>query len=209
MTNVTQHDQPTEVGGPMTELTPEERREQQRRILQSPSRSYGVEARVIFWLEDRAWGTERTLPKFKARELVARSPYRAWAHDHADARADAEEEANERCHWNVLRELITEDGEGEDPLRFQLLPAVGALCMYAFTRVQHRLHPERSYLVNADIEDHASHEYALLVAEHPEWEARAFDAVAEYGHYESRADVLRQIGCDELVHKQRSMERAR
>src|ERR1700704_6344805 len=64
----------------MVALTPEERRERQQQILDSPPRPYGVEARVIFWLEDRAWGTERTLPKFKARELVARSPYRAWAH---------------------------------------------------------------------------------------------------------------------------------
>jgi ubiquinol oxidase len=193
----------------MVELTPEQRRQQQRQTLELPPRSYGVEARVIFWLEDRAWGTQRTLPKFKAREFVARSPYRAWAHEHAHASSDTEEERNERSHWNVLRELIAEDECREDPLRYRLLPAVGAVSMYAFTRLQHRLNPSRSHRVNADIEDHAAHEYALLVAEHPEWEERAFDAESDYGRYESRADVLRQIGCDEQVHKERSMQRSR
>ena len=196
-------------GGPMVELTPDERRQQQQQVLESPPRPYGVEARVIFWLEDRAWGTDRTLPKFKARELVARSPYRAWAHEHDDERADIEEERNERSHWNVLRQLIAEDECHESRLRFDLLPAVGALSMYAFTRIQHRLNPRRSFRVNADIEDHAAHEYALFVAEHPEWEYRGFEGLSEYGRYESRADVLRQLGCDEHVHKERSIQRAR
>jgi hypothetical protein len=193
----------------MVALTPEERRHQQQRILDSPPRPYGVEARLIFWLEDRAWGTDRTLPKFKARELVARSPYRAWAHEHDDECSDIEEENNERSHWNVLRQLIAEDECEESRVRFEVLPAIGALSMYAFTRIQHRFNPSRSFRVNADIEDHAAHEYALFVAEHPEWEHRVFEGVSEYGRYESRADVLRQLGCDEHVHKERSIQRAR
>jgi len=32
------------------------------------------------------------------------------------------------------------------------------------------INPKWSYLLNADFEDHAEHEYMLLVAEHPEWE---------------------------------------
>jgi hypothetical protein len=191
----------------MVELTPEQRRDHQRRTLDSPTRSYGIEARVIFWLEDRVWGTERTLSKFKARELVARAPYRAWWHDHADEPSDIEEEHNERSHREVLNALLAEDDCREDPLRFGLLPVLGAVSMYTFTRLQHRLQPGRSYEVNADIEDHAEHEYALLVAEHPEWEHQRYIAVSDYGVYESRADVLRQISCDEGVHKARSLDR--
>ena len=194
----------------MVELTPEQRREHQRRTLETPPRSYGIEARLIFWLEDRAWGTQRTLSKFKARELVARSPYRAWAHDDTDDESDREDEANERSHWNVLRELIAEDHRRDNPIRFGLLPAVGAVAMYTFTRLQHQLHPSRSYRLNADIEDHAEHEYAWLVSEHPEWEHRPYDAaIDDYGDYESRADVLRQISCDERFHKERSLDRDR
>jgi hypothetical protein len=209
MTEVVKGPTAPATGGPMIALTSEQRRQQHQQILDSPPRPYGVEARVIFWLEDRAWGPERTLPKFKARELVARSPYRAWADGHDDERSDVEEERNERSHWNVLRQLIAEDECDESRVRFDVLPAVGALSMYAFTRIQHRLNPRRSFRVNADIEDHAAHEYALFVAEHPEWEHRAFEGVSEYGRYESRADVLRQLGCDERVHKERSIQRAR
>ena len=144
----------------MVALTPEQRRQKHHQILNSPQRPYGVEARVIFWLEDRAWGTERTLPGSK-RELVARSPYRAWADEHDDERSDVEEERNERSHWNVLRQLIEEDKCDESRVRFDVLPAIGALSMYTFTRIQHRLNPQRSYRLNADIEDHAAHEYAL------------------------------------------------
>jgi hypothetical protein len=35
--------------------------------------------------------------------------------------------------------------------------------------------PEWSYRLNADFEDHAEHEYALLVTEHPEWEDEPYD----------------------------------
>lgn len=209
MTRVEQPPRSRSWGSPLVELTPEQRREQQLRTLETPPRSYGIEARVIFWVEDRAWGTDRTLSKFKARELVARSPYRAWAHEHTDESSDAEDERNERSHWNVLKALIAEDECRDNAFRFGLLPAFGAVSMYMFSRVQHRLNPSRSYRLNADIEDHAQHEYALLVAEHPEWEARPYSAVPDYGTYESRADVLRQISCDEQVHKERSLDRNR
>ncbi|MEY2404623.1 MAG: ubiquinol oxidase [Acidimicrobiaceae bacterium] len=194
----------------MVELTPEERRGRQRETLETPERSYGIDARVIFWLEDRAWGTDRTLSKFKARELVARSPYGAWARAHPDKGLDLEEKDNEVSHWRILRELIAEDECRDNPVRFALLPALGAAAMFTFTSLQHRLDPERSHRLNADIEDHAEHEYARLVAEHPEWEARPYTpAVAEYGEYESRADVLRQISCDERAHKELSLRASR
>lgn len=202
------HARPTRPpGGPLVDLTPEERRARHRQTLDTPERPYGIDARIIFWLEDRVWGPARTLSKFKARELVARSPYRAWERTHDDGQDDERDAQNEISHWNILRDLVAEDESREDPLRFTLLPALGAAAMFTFTLVQHRIDPDRSHRLNADIEDHAEHEYARLVAEHPEWETLPYRAtVAEYGEYESRADVLRQISCDERVHKERSLQ---
>jgi hypothetical protein len=192
----------------MREYTADERRAEQAETLSTPRRRYGIDARTIFWLEDRVWGTARTLGKFKAQELVARSPYRAWEHD--DDPSAAAEAANERAHWNVLRTLIAEDGINESRARYGLLPALGAIGMFAYTSVLVRVQPDRSYRLNADIEDRAEHEYAAFVAEHPEWEVRAYDSngAPTYGAYESRNDVLRQISLDEREHKRRSIERA-
>jgi hypothetical protein len=196
------------LGAPMVSLSPDERRAQVHETLGTPERDYGVDARIIFWLEDRVWGTERTLSKFKARELVARSPYKAWRHDHESTEEDIVEEHNEHSHWHVLRHLLGDDGVHDNPIRFGVLPAIGAAGMFAFSRLQHRLRPGRSHRLNADIEDHATHEYAELVAEHPEWEWVPYRSVVpEYGEYESRADLLRQISCDEREHRDRSVLR--
>jgi ubiquinol oxidase len=56
-------------------------------------------------------------------------------------------------------------------------------------------------------EDHAEHEYMTLVAENPQWDTKRYDVAfsADYGSFESMADVLRQIGHDERVHKQGSL----
>ena len=69
------------------------------------------------------------------------------------------------------------------------------------------INPKWSYLLNADFEDHAEHEYMLLVAEHPEWEDIPFrsDFAAYYGSFGSLADLFRQIGHDERVHKEESI----
>ena len=63
--------------------------------------------------------------------------------------------------------------------------------------------------MNADFEDHAEHEYALLVSEHPEWETEPFNSAfaRDYGTFKSIADLLRQIGHDERVHKEESLAR--
>ena len=67
--------------------------------------------------------------------------------------------------------------------------------------------PTLSYGLNADFEDHAEHEYMTLVAENPQWDSEPYDAAfsADYGSFQSTADVLRQIGHDERVHKEESL----
>ena len=70
------------------------------------------------------------------------------------------------------------------------------------------IRPRLSYGLNADFEDHAEHEYMILVAENPQWDTEPYDVAfsADYGLFQSMADVLRQIGHDERVHKQGSLE---
>src|SRR3954447_17548299 len=127
----------------MRAYTADERRGEEEETLRAPRRSYGIDARTIFWLEDRVWGPARTLGKFKARELVARSPYRAW--ERRDDPAAAEEAANARAHWAVLRGLLDDDGINESTLRYGLLPLIGAIGMFAYTSVLVRVRPQRSY----------------------------------------------------------------
>jgi ubiquinol oxidase len=63
--------------------------------------------------------------------------------------------------------------------------------------------PAWSYRLNADFEDHAEHEYAFLVREQPEWEELPYEGsfTDDYGAYDSLADLFRQIGYDERLHK--------
>lgn len=65
--------------------------------------------------------------------------------------------------------------------------------------------------VDADFEDHAEHEYIAYVAEHPELETQPDPGTyaAEYGRYGSLADLFRQIGHDERVHKLDSLANLR
>ena len=49
-----------------------------------------------------------------------------------------------------------------------------------------------------------------FVAEHPGWETEPFESAftCDYGRFESLADLFRQIGHDERVHKQESLAQA-
>lgn len=69
------------------------------------------------------------------------------------------------------------------------------------------IRPRWAYALNASFEDHAEHEYTGFVAEHPELESQTFssEVAADYGRYDSVADVLRQIGHDERFHKTESL----
>ena len=72
------------------------------------------------------------------------------------------------------------------------------------------IHPEWSYELNADFEDHAEHEYMEFVRENPGFEKEAFESTFEkdYGSFKTLADLLRNIGLDERQHKEESLRRA-
>jgi ubiquinol oxidase len=201
----------------------------QRETLNTARLPYGVASRVLFLLLDIFYGRKRTLPKFKVLELVARVPYQSWEqvayiaithmaqrtglarriHDQvAEARAQQD---NEQWHLLILEELTTRTGRGESRWHYYWIPQLIAFGYYQLSWLMYVIRPAWSYQLNADFEDHAEHEYMTLVTEHPEWETEPFTSAfeADYGSFDSLADLFRQIGHDERVHKQESLARIR
>jgi hypothetical protein len=199
----------------------------QQETLQTPRRAYGLAARLLFRALDAIYGKERTLGKFKVLELVARVPYQSWeqvayvaiTHVHektgmarsiyqrvAESRSQQD---NEQWHLLILQEMIDNADIPQKTLKFYWLPQALAFFYYHLSWFLFVLRPDWSYLLNADFEDHAEHEYMEFVAEHPEWENTPFRSAFadDYGHFDSLADLFRQIGHDERVHKLESLHR--
>ena len=197
----------------------------QEHTLAAPRRPYGVLARILFATLDALYGKTRTLSKFKVLELVARVPYQSWeqvaytaiTHVHGRTglarriydrvRESREQQDNEQWHLLILEELIARLGKRENRIYYFWVPQAIALLYYQISWLQFVIRPAWSYRLNADFEDHAEHEYMLLVAEHPEWETTPFhsDFAADYGSFDSLADLFRQIGHDERIHKNESI----
>ena len=201
----------------------------QRETLNTPRLSYGLASRVLFLLLDVFYGRKRTLPKFKVLELVARVPYQSWEqvayiaithiaqrtglarriHDQvAEARAQQD---NEQWHLLILEELAARTEHREPRWHYYWIPQLIAFGYYQLSWLLYVIRPAWSHRLNADFEDHAEHEYMALVTEHPEWEKEPFTSAfeADYGSFDSLADLFRQIGHDERVHKQESLARMR
>ena len=193
---------------------------EQQATLASPRRRAGLSARALFLVMDVVYGRPRTLEKFRVLELVARVPYQAWenvayvAVTHTArqptfarrvfdrVRVARWEQDNEQWHLLILEEL-TRDAPRRSWLKSRVLPQILAFGYYQLSWAMYAVRPTWSYRLNADFEDHAEHEYALLVQEHPEWEDTAYTSNfgEDFGRYASLADVFRQIGYDERLHK--------
>jgi ubiquinol oxidase len=213
--------------GAMDQLSHEELAKIHEETLASPRRSYGLGARVLFALLDAIYGKGRTLSKFKVLELVARVPYQAWeqvsyiAITHTKRRTDLArrifdrvtesraQQDNEQWHLLILEERIAQGDSREDRLRYSLVPQLLAFVYYQLSWLLYVIHPAWSYQLNADFEDHAEHEYAALVAEHPEWDNEVFQSAFahDYGPVTTVADLFRQISYDERIHKEESLAR--
>lgn len=179
---------------------------------------------VLVAAVDLIYGRRRSLAKFKVLERLAPVPYQAWeraayraltrlqrhtglARRVFDCILEARaQQDNEAWHLLILQDLLQAQDVKRDFLRQRLLARVirapyRLLCWILFL-----VRPAWSYGLNAHFEDHAEREYMAFVAEHPEFEAQPFSnsLAADYGSYDSVADVLRQIGHDERVHKQES-----
>lgn len=199
----------------------------QQETMATPRRTYGVLAKILFKTFDVLYGKKRYLSKFKVLELVARVPYQSWeqvgyiaithVHDHSGlarrmfdrVREARDQQDNEQWHLLILEELIMRSGKNESKIYYFWIPQAIALVYYQVSWLLYVLKPEASYRLNADFEDHAEHEYMALVAENPDWENEPWDSplTKEYGSFQSIADLFRQIGHDERVHKIDSVER--
>jgi ubiquinol oxidase len=215
--------------GQPPKLSHEQLSRAQQETLEADRRKYGIPARLLFRCLDLIYGRRRTLSKFKVLELIARVPYQSWeqtayiaiTHIHQrtgmarrvydrvlETRAQQD---NEQWHLLILDEQIAKSGVAEGRLKYFWIPQLIAVTYYQISWLMYVFVPAWSYRLNADFEDHAEHEYAHLVDENPEWESHAFESQFEsdYGSYASVADVFRQIGHDERVHKIESEARLR
>lgn len=201
----------------------------QQETLATPRRKYGTMAKILFTTFDVLYGKKRTLSKFKVLELVARVPYQSWeqvgyiaithVHDRTGlarrivdrVRESRLQQDNEQWHLLILEELIAREGKQENRIYYFWIPQAIALVYYQVSWLLYVVKPDASYQLNADFEDHAEHEYMQFAADHPEWDTTPYESVltAEYGIFESLADLFRQIGHDERVHKNDSLERIR
>jgi len=212
--------------GPIEHLDHERLVAEQAASLRSARRRYSLSARLLFAVMDLLYGRARTLEKFRVLELVARVPYQAWenvayvAVTHTasqprfarrvfnSVRTSRFEQDNEQWHLLILEEL-TANGERRSFLRSRVVPQVLAFAYYQLSWIMFALKPEWSYRLNADFEDHAEHEYAHLVEEHPEWDEVPYDGefTADFGSYDCLADLFRQICYDERLHRLESEAR--
>ncbi|MGH3242100.1 MAG: alternative oxidase [Spirillospora sp.] len=226
MTNTTQTlTRPTTIaapahGGP-PKLSPMELRAAQIETLESPRLKYGFLAKMLFKQMDLVYGREGTLVKFTMLEFIARVPYQAWERMgyfslsrnrrrstlakrvYERIVETREEQENEQWHLLILQDMVQRDGAKQSFVLHRLAPWLVAFFYYHVSWLLFLVRPELSYRLNADFEDHAEHEYMSYVAEHPELEnvPAPTTYAAEYGEYASVADLLRQIGHDERIHK--------
>jgi ubiquinol oxidase len=199
--------------GPIERLDHDQLVAERQASLASPRRRYSLSAQALFRIMDAVYGHDRTLEKFRVLELVARVPYQAWenvayvAMTHTArqpgfarrvfdrVRTSRWEQDNEQWHPLILEEL-TADDRRRPWIRSRIVPQILAFAYYQLSWFMFVIRPAWSYRLNADFEDHAEHEYALLVGDHPEWETVPYDGAfsSDFGAYESLADLFRQIG---------------
>lgn len=211
----------------MKNLNVQELRKEEEMTLASPRRRYGFLSACLFAVMDLVYRKKRNLSKFKVLEVVARVPYQAWenvayiAITHTYAQPDfarrifefvtesRRQQDNEQWHLLILEELVHKKGIRENFFLYRIVPQILAFFYYHVSWVLYAIKPAWSYALNADFEDHAEHEYMEFVRENPELEKEAFKSgfAADYGRFDSLANLFRQIGYDEKIHKQESLER--
>lgn len=218
----------THAAGPPT-LDPARLRLEQLRTLSAPEARPHLALRLMFASIDVLYGRRLSIAKFLVLEHLAQVPYRSWervAQRHiarargrsllarriqqrvAEARAQHD---NEQWHMLVMEELVAREGRPLRRVRHRLLPRLMALPWQAATWVLHLMRPAASYRLNAAFEAHAERCYMRYVAEHPETERQMFGGplADRWTGMVTVADVLRQIGHDERIHRLDSEQAAR
>ena len=209
----------------MTWLSPAQLRDEQAKTLAAPAMRYGLLVTMFFIAIDLLYGRKRSWSKFRVLEVIARVPYQAWEHvayiaiTHIHEQADFARRIFERvqeCRWQqdneqwhllILEEWVHRQKIREGFVRHRVIPQVIAFAYYQISWLLYVIKPEWSYWVNAGFEDHAEREYMQFVREHPELESIPFESAfkRDYGDFPTMADVIRQIGYDERIHKEESL----
>jgi ubiquinol oxidase len=209
----------------MKKLSPEQLRREQAATLAAPPLTYGLLAKALFVTMDALYGRRRQWNKFKVFEIIARVPYQAWEHvayvaiTHASEQADfarrifervrecRRQQDNEQWHLLILVEWIHRRKIRDQFILHRVVPQVIAFFYYQISWWLYVIQPSWSYRLNAELEDHAEHEYMRFVQEHAELEAEPFESAfkKDYGDFDTMADVIRQIGYDERLHKEESL----
>jgi ubiquinol oxidase len=210
-------------------LTPAQLRPAQAETLDTPRLAYSLLAQVLFTAMDLAYGRARTIVKFTMLEFIARVPYQAWErigylalarHRRRSALATRvferivqtrAEQDNEQWHLLILQDLVQRRGLWQAFLLHRLAPWLIAFCYYHVSWLLFLIRPQWSYRLNADFEDHAEHEYIAYAAEHPELDTEPDPGTyaTQYGRHGSLADLFRQIGHDERIHRLDSLANLR
>ncbi len=208
-------------------LISQDLKSEQEKTLASPRRCYGLLAQALFAFMDMFYGGKKSLSKFNVLEVIARVPYQSWEHvayiamTHTYSspgfarrvfdfvRESRAQQDNEQWHLLILEECLQKKGERPRLFLHRILPQFIAFFYYHVSWLLYVARPSWSYHLNADFEDHAEHEYMEYVREHPELESEPFESEfkADYGDFKSMADLFRQIGYDERVHKEESLAR--
>ncbi|MEU6999040.1 alternative oxidase [Nonomuraea sp. NPDC046570] len=220
MTVTTTVPRPEAPAGP-PKLSREALRAAQQETLDTPRMEYGLLAKMMFKPVDLMYGKQGSFAKFAMLEIIARVPYQAWervgywaVHRHAGRSALAKrvferiveargDQDNEQWHLLIMQDLVQRHGLKQNWLLHQAAPWFIAFFYYHVSWMMFLVKPAWSYRLNAEFEDHAEHEYMTFVAENPhlEFEPDPGTYADEYGRHRSVADLLRQIGHDERVHK--------
>lgn len=203
-------------------------RKEQEATLSRPPRKYGTLARALFWGMDMFYGRELSLGKIRLLEILARIPYQAWEihqyhrlhHRFPDPHAvDAAEDIiewgrdsqdNEFWHLRVVDEKMRQDRIKLHWFKDRIAPPIAAFKYNLFSRLLAFISIKTAFLLNADFEDHAEHEYMTFVKDHPELDSQHVDipVVTNYGKFETWGDVFRRIALDERDHMNNSLIRA-
>ncbi|MCU0520616.1 MAG: hypothetical protein MUF84_07990 [Anaerolineae bacterium] len=202
----------------------EDLRTEQRASLQRPRYPYALLPRVFYASMDLFAGKATTLSKMKLLEMLAGVPYRAWElrvyarmtrryHDGNAVRRGRdvvvwarEAQDNEFWHLLVVNEKMKADGVKGAWYLTSPIPGLMLATYWGLARFMAWLGMCGAYLFNAQFEDHAEHNYAAFVEDHPELDSQPVDnaVVAEYGPFDTWGDVFRRIMLDEREHRNHS-----